>query len=336
MSPWFLSHFAGFLVFFAIMMFVFFDGMDLGVGVLFPFLKNNKNRDIAMHTIHPFWDVNETWIIMAAIFIVTFFTRAYGIFISVFYIPVILLLGCVVLRGTAFELRSKNESHINCWNWVFFASSFAMSLVFGVFIGNLVVGINLDSEMVYQGTLLDLFNPVSLVSGVCAVMGFALIAVNWLILKTDGELLNLASELKHKIVKFLFISTAVLLLFIFLTDNLREIIMSSCIRLSIIAGLVILSYYILLTITKNTNQFKNLILSYIFALNGGIILISITYPYIVPRMMDISNPNFNMESQGFNVIMFQILLTLLVVLVYFFKNYHVFKGKITSAHSDIY
>ncbi len=335
MSTIFLSHFAGFLIFFCIMMFVFFDGMDLGIGILFPFLKNNKNRSVAMHSVHPFWDVNETWIVMAAVFLLTFFTSAYGIFISTFYIAVILLLGLIVLRGASFELGHKNEKHVPIWNWIFFASSAGISLVFGVFIGNLVVGLNIDSEMIYRGTFLELFNPISITSGITTALGFALIGGNWIAMKTEGELHTLACNIVKKVTKLLLLSSILLTILVFANENLRSIILSSPWRKAIIAWSIFANYSILHIIHQRRHtDMNNLLLSYLFALYGGIILVCITYPYIVPRVLDIYQPKFHPEMNGFSMMFPLMIMVLLIVLMYFFKNYRIFKGKI--ANSDIH
>lgn len=326
-----LVNLIAFLIFFSVMMFIFFDGIDLGIGIIFPFLKTKENKSIAISSIHPFWDVNETWIILAAVFLILGFTQAYGIFILTFYIPVILLLGLIILRGASFEFRSKNDFHSKFWDWTFFLSSFLMTLIFGVFIGNLVAGLNVDENMIYRGSFFDLFNLISISSGVMTVSGIALIGANWLGFKTTEELHNVSLKISKRITRIIFISSIHLIIFTLTKDSLKDFIFNNH-RICIISSLILIGYSILILVNyfnKKNKNFLAFIASLAFALNGGILLLSLTYPYIVPRKFTIYElSRFKMNIIGSQNISVFILLFLILVLFYFFKNYRIFRGKI--------
>ena len=314
------------------MMFILFDGMDLGIGILSPFMKNTKDRGLAMSSVKPFWDVNETWLIMAAVFLILGFTNAYGIFISTFYIPIILLVGLLVFRGCAFEFRHKDEQYFIIWDKVFFVSSFGVTLIFGVFIGNLVNVLNIDYKMIYRGTFLDLFNPISLASSILTVCGFALIGSNWLALKTNDKILKFANKASNYVAKLCFMSSVLLIISIIRHDVFYSI---CCFRIYAIAILVLLSYSILWYIAKCGKEQKcgklTLILSYVFAIYGGMCLVLITYPYIVPYKFTIIDLlRIKSSTHGVFNIMLYLFIVLLFVLFYFYKNYNIFKGKINK------
>ncbi|QED23844.1 cytochrome d ubiquinol oxidase subunit II [Candidatus Deianiraea vastatrix] len=330
-----IANIIGFLMFFSIIMFVFFDGMDLGIGILSPFMKNKEQRGLAMASVHPFWDVNETWIIMAAIFLVLGFTNAYGIFITTFYIPVILLLGLAAFRGCSFEFRSKDEKYFKPWDIAFFVSSFGMALVFGVFIGNLVNGLNIGDDMLYKGTFWQLFNPIALASGVLNVLGFALIGAAWVCLKTPNDTSDFARKAIKTIIKLIIPVSIILAALVFSKSELRERIFGGY-RICLLSVMMIASYCVLgymhkLASSSKGNEVKMLFCAYGFALYGAIALLSITYPYVVPykyTMHDLLR--FKSDTHGMeNISIFTIIL-LIITLGFFFKNYRVFKGKFTK------
>lgn len=334
LSDFFAANFVAFLVFLSIMFFVLFGGMDLGIGILSPFM-NKDDRKIAISSVHPFWDINETWLIMAAIFLLLGFTATYGIFISTFYIPVILLLGLLAIRGCSFELNHKVSGHDKIWDWLLFISSFGMVLIFGVFIGNLVNGLNMSDENQYLDGFFALFNPIALATGLLTVVGFALLGASWLLIKSKGSLNEFSKKAIQVIVKILFILPVPLLALIFFKENVWSFITSCCFKSFVFFTSIILGYFTLFAILKKVKKGSEksvFALSYIFSILGGITLISTTYPYIVPYKLTIFELlRFKTSVAGFsNILIFAIIL-LLLTFVYFFKNYRVFKGKLDDA-----
>src|SRR5256885_14088069 len=124
----------------AVAMYVILDGFDLGVGLLFPFAKSERERDQMMNSVAPFWDGNETWLVLGGAGLFVAFPRAYAILMPAFYLPVILMLLGLVFRGVAFEFRwiaVKSKPH---WNFGFTAGSAVARLCQRLVLGGLLPG----------------------------------------------------------------------------------------------------------------------------------------------------------------------------------------------------
>ena len=125
----------------AVALYVILDGFDLGVGILFPFSRNEKERDQMISSIAPFWDGNETWLVLGGGGLWVAFPRAYGVIMSALYLPVIVMLLALVFRGVAFEFRTVAETSKPYWNFAFAAGSTLAALCQGMILGGLIQGI---------------------------------------------------------------------------------------------------------------------------------------------------------------------------------------------------
>jgi cytochrome d ubiquinol oxidase subunit II len=134
--------------------------------------------------IAPTWDGNETWLIMAAITLLAGFPLAYGILIPAFYIPVILMLLSLGLRGVSFEFRHNSKTSRRRWDVVFAGGSVVAGLAQGLVVGGLIQGVDLDLDS-FGGSPLDTFSPFCLLTGLTVVAGYATLGVGWLRLKGD-------------------------------------------------------------------------------------------------------------------------------------------------------
>lgn len=178
------------------------EGFDFGVGMLLPFVgKNDTERRMVINAIGPHWDGNEVWLLTAGGATFAAFPHWYATMFSGFYLALFLLLLGLIIRGVAFEYRSKNESARwrNNWDWVIFVGSFLPALLLGVAFANLVRGLPIDANMVYTGGFWYLLNPYSLLGGVVAVMLFLLHGAFFINLKTTGELKERAHNLARKL-----------------------------------------------------------------------------------------------------------------------------------------
>jgi cytochrome d ubiquinol oxidase subunit II len=167
------------------------DGFDLGVGILHPLAKSDRDRRIFLNAIGPIWDGNEVWLVTFGGALFAAFPYAYATIFSGFYIAFMLLLLCLILRAVSIEFRGKIESAPwrRVWDSVFFASSLIATLLFGVAVGNGILGIPLDERYVFTGTFWTLLNPYTICVGLLAVTMFAMHGALYLYLKTpDGEL----------------------------------------------------------------------------------------------------------------------------------------------------
>ena len=175
------------LIAFAVLAYVLFDGFDLGIGILFPFLKTGQERDQAMNSVAPVWDGNETWLVLGGGGLMAAFPLAFAIVMPALYAPITVMLLGLVFRGVAFEFRWRTERARYLWDWAFAAGSTVAALAQGIALGALVQGIPVAGRA-YAGGWWDWLTPFSLLTGMALVIGYALLGSGWLILKTTGEL----------------------------------------------------------------------------------------------------------------------------------------------------
>ncbi|MEL0027564.1 MAG: cytochrome d ubiquinol oxidase subunit II [Perlucidibaca sp.] len=182
MLPWIPDHalpliFAG-LMGLALLLYGLLDGLDLGVGVLMR-RADSEDKDMMIASIGPFWDANETWLVLGIGLLLVAFPVAHGIILGALYIPVAVLLAGLILRGVAFDFRVKARAdHKPLWNAVFYLGSLLASLAQGYMLGAYLTD--------FADTL-----PAQLFAafiGLCFVAGYALLGAGWLIMKTEGFL----------------------------------------------------------------------------------------------------------------------------------------------------
>jgi cytochrome d ubiquinol oxidase subunit II len=167
------------------------DGFDLGLGALRPFFaKTEDEKRIIYNAMGPFWDGNEVWLITAGGVTFAAFPIAYATMFSTLYTPLMLLLFALILRGVAFEFRSKVNSAAwrKVWDTCLVLGSFLPALLLGVAFANLFAGIPVDREGSFHGNLLTLLNPYGLVGGLFFVLAFAHHGALWLLAKSEGHL----------------------------------------------------------------------------------------------------------------------------------------------------
>lgn len=170
--------------------FFFLEGFDYGVGILLPFLgKTDNQRRMVINTIGPFWDANEVWMITAGGAIFAAFPHWYATLFSGFYLALVVILLALILRGVAFEFRSKRDDPAwrNAWDWAIFFGSAIPALLWGVAFGNLVQGVPINGDMTFTGNFFDLLSPYTLICGLAAFAIFALHGAIFISLRTTGE-----------------------------------------------------------------------------------------------------------------------------------------------------
>jgi cytochrome bd ubiquinol oxidase subunit II len=176
-----------FLIAFAVAAYVVMDGFDLGIGILFPFLRVGKERDQAMNAIAPVWDGNETWLVLGGGGLLAAFPLAYAIILPALYAPLIAMLLGLVFRGVAFEFRWRDPGHRKYWDAGFFLGSLLATFAQGVTLGALLQGIAVEGRS-YAGGWWDWLTPFSLLTGLSLIVGYALLGAAWLIWKTSGPI----------------------------------------------------------------------------------------------------------------------------------------------------
>ena len=169
----------------AVAMYVILDGFDLGVGILFPFFPEEAARDQMMNSVAPFWDGNETWLILGGNGLFVAFPLAFAIIMPAVYVPIIAMLLALVFRGVAFEFRWVAKPSHRKWDISFAGGSIAAAFAQGLVLGGLLEGIPVADGRFAGGTF-HWFTPFSIMCGIGLVVGYALIGACWLIMKTDG------------------------------------------------------------------------------------------------------------------------------------------------------
>jgi len=164
------------------------DGFDLGVGILHPLAVGDRERRLFVNCIGPLWDGNEVWLVTFGGALFAMFPEAYATIFSGFYLPFMVLLFALIFRAVSLEFRGKSESPVwrGAWDTGFFGSSLLATFLFGVAIGNGLLGIPLDERGLYAGGLLDLVRPYPVLVGLLAVALFAMHGAIFLFLKTEG------------------------------------------------------------------------------------------------------------------------------------------------------
>ena len=170
----------------AVALYVILDGFDLGTGILFPFAKTERERDQMMDSVAPFWDGNETWLVLGGGGLWVAFPQAYAVIMPALYLPVFVMLLALVFRGVAFEFRSVAVTSKGYWNVAFAGGSTIAAICQGVILGGLIQGIKVENG-VFAGGPFDWATPFALLCGLGVTVGYALLGATWLVMKTDGE-----------------------------------------------------------------------------------------------------------------------------------------------------
>ncbi|MFO1017558.1 MAG: cytochrome d ubiquinol oxidase subunit II [Hyphomonadaceae bacterium] len=176
----------------AVFLYVALDGFDLGVGILFPFAKDSRERDHMQAAIAPVWDGNETWLVLGGGGLFAAFPKAYATLMPALYLPIIFMLIALIFRGVAFEFRHHGRGRgKRWWTFAFSAGSIGAAVAQGLVLGGFVQGVAVR-DGAFAGGPLDWLTPFSLLVAVALVAGYALLGATWLVFKTQGELFERA------------------------------------------------------------------------------------------------------------------------------------------------
>ncbi|AXF05403.1 cytochrome d ubiquinol oxidase subunit II [Paraburkholderia hospita] len=171
----------------SILVYVVLDGLDLGVGILFGSTRDEGHRSQMMSTIAPFWDGNETWLVVIGAGLFASFPVVYAVFMGAFYVPLLLLLVGLIFRGIAFEFRYRSVRARRLWDAGFFLGSTVVAFAQGAAVGALMRGIPVSNEQ-FAGTSFDWLHPFAVLTGIGLVFGYALLGAGWIVLKSEGPL----------------------------------------------------------------------------------------------------------------------------------------------------
>jgi len=320
------------IILFGIMMYIMMDGFDLGIGILYPFFPDKTDRDVMMNTIAPVWDGNETWLVLGGAGLLAAFPLAYAIILSAFYMPIILMLLALILRGVAFEFRFKsNESEQHFWDKAFILGSVAATFFQGVILGAYLQGIPVENG-IYAGGPFNWLTPFSVFTALGLLVTYALLGSTWLIMKTSGPLQIVNYDLAKKLAIILLITIVAVSIWTPLLDKQifqRWFTLPNMLWLSPVPILVAGFFY---QLQKALSLKKANFSPFIYALGlvflGYIGLGISIWPNIVPPHITIYTAAAPHSSQSFALVGAVIIIPL--ILAYTAWGYYIFRGKVSA------
>jgi cytochrome bd ubiquinol oxidase subunit II len=316
----------------AVAMYVILDGFDLGIGILFPFARNEIQRDQMMRSIAPFWDGNETWLVLGGAGLWVAFPTAYAVIMPAMYLPVIFMLLALVFRGVAFEFRIVSHGKF-WWNIAFTFGSIIAAFTQGIILGGLIQGIEVQDRQ-FSGGHFDWATPFSILCGAAMVCGYALLGATWLIMKTEGEVADRARiQARTLLLVVLGFMAAVSLYTPLAIDRIaaRWFSLPNILYLWPVPLLTALLALMLWRWVEAKRDVLPFVASIGLFLLGYLGLIISSYPYLVPPSLTIWDTAAAPSSQIFMLIGTVFLLP--IVLGYIIFIYWLFRGKVKEGES---
>ncbi|MFF7062055.1 cytochrome d ubiquinol oxidase subunit II [Pseudomonas sp. NPDC008258] len=323
------------IIIFGVMMYVVMDGFDLGIGMLFPFVKGEQDRDVMMNTVAPVWDGNETWLILGGAGLFGAFPMAYAVILEALYLPLILMLIGLIFRGVAFEFRFKataDKRHI--WDKAFIWGSLVATFFQGVALGAFLEGFKVVDRHFAGGTL-DWLTPFSLFCGLGLIVAYTLLGCTWLIMKTEGPLQQKMHDMARPLALVLLVVIGIVSLWTPIAYPQiadRWFSMPNLIWFMPVPLLVLVTFYGLLKAVARNAHYTPFLLTLVLIFLGYSGLGISLWPNIIPPSISIWDAAAPPQSQGFMLV--GTLFILPFILMYTFWSYYVFRGKVT--HEDGY
>jgi cytochrome bd ubiquinol oxidase subunit II len=314
----------------SVLLYLLLDGFDLGVGMLLGTTNSEDNRRAMLNTIAPVWDGNETWLVVTGVILWGAFPVIYATLVSAFYIPVIVMLLGLIVRGVSFEFRNKALGTRWLWDSCFIIGSLAASFMQGVMVGAMVQGLQFTDGQ-YSGGVFGWFSDFSVLCGAGLCLGYALLGACWLVRKCEGEVRDVA----RRQIPILAAAVLAFLVVVFihaLSDNLP--IMHRWIdrpylfifpAIGVVAAIVLAS-----SILHRNDYWPFYMVSLMFITAFGTLALSF-WPYMIPFAITIetgaappSTLSFMFWGEGLWVFP--------LMLLYTAVGYRIFRGKLGSMH----
>lgn len=302
----------GFLTALSLLIYIVLDGYDLGVGILSLF-ADDRERDAMISTVAPFWDANETWLILAGGLVLTAFPLAQGVIFGALYIPTAILLVAILFRGVAFDFRSKaKEKHRPFWNVSLFGGSLAMAATQGYMLGMFVTG--------FQTTLFVFLSTVM------AVLAYCLVGAAWLVAKTEGELRRRATAWGTASLRL-----AILAVLIYLAVGYGDFAVRGELMPFVYAGgaLAVLLVAAQRLAARNKLSWLPFILCALLFTDVIAGVAAYCYPYIIYGQMTLAAGAASEEA--LLILLVGALITLPLAILYNVLAYRIFRGKVKTA-----
>lgn len=316
------------IIAFGLFMYVVLDGFDLGIGLVFPFFPDDGERDMMMRSIAPFWDGNETWLVLGGAALYAAFPPVYSIVLSALYLPIVFMLVSLIFRGVSFEIRSKATRTKNLWSLAFMLGSAGATFFQGVILGTYLQGIPI-SQGRFSGDAFFWLQPFSILTGLGLMATYALLGATWLTKKTEGDLQLRMQKLARPL-------TLVLLVFILAVSVLTPLSdahvesrwFSSGLfhRLIFIPFLVAIAAFGMFRAVDRRRSILPFVIAMALVAMGYVGILVSVWPYAIPYSLTLTDAAAPHSSQVFALV--GALIILPVIIVYTTAGYWVFRGKV--------
>ena len=313
----------------SILLYVLLDGFDLGVGILFGATRHEAARRSMMSAVAPVWDGNETWLVVAGVVLWSAFPLVYSILLSAFYLPLLLMLTGLILRGVAFEYRSRTERVRWIWDASFAGGSLVAAFIQGLMVGALVEGLPV-SDGRYVGGMFGWLSLFAVLCGIGLCLGYSLLGACWLVRKCEGEVRDEA----YRLIPTLAIGLLVFLIVVFayaVVENIRVMdlwVERPYLLIFPLIG-VIAALAAAWSVRRRRDELPFLMVGLIFLTAFGTLAISF-WPYMIPFSITIEEAAAPPSSLAF-IFWGAGLFVFPLMLVYTAVSLSVFRGKVGSA-----
>jgi cytochrome bd ubiquinol oxidase subunit II len=310
----------------SILLYVLLDGFDLGVGILSGAAGDETKRHAMLSAVSPIWDGNETWLVVAGVILWGAFPVVYATLFSAFYLPLLLMLAGLILRGVAFEYRYKTERMRWIWDAGFAGGSLVAAFMQGVMVGALVEGLPLSNGQ-YTGGEFGWLSPFAVLCGIGLCMGYALLGTCWLVRKCEGDV----REAAYRLIPYLAVGLLAFLVVVFvyaLAEDLRVMhrwLERPYLLIFPVIG-VIAAFMAAESVRNRRDGVAFYMVGLIFAAAFGTLAVSF-WPYMIPFSITIEEAAAPRSSLAFmfwgaGIFVFPLMLLYTVI------SYGVFRGKV--------
>lgn len=318
----------------AIFIYVLLDGFDLGIGILFPFAPSDKCRNRMMNSIAPFWDGNETWLVLGGGGLFAAFPLAYAILLPAFYMPITLMLLGLILRGVAFEFRFKSKGYaIRMWDYAFHIGSLMATFCQGAMLGAFLQGITVTGRN-FSGGPFDWVSAYSVMIGFALIAGYALIGATWLVMKTEDTTQKWARQTASYVLGLVGFFLIVVSIAMPLHDTYIQALWFSTPTVYYLLPLPLLAVAAFILLWRDLHQKKHenrpFFVSLSIFLTAYVGLAISVFPWIIPYRYSIweaaaSGPSLSLMLVG-------VVPLLPLILGYTAYAYYIFRGKSSHEH----
>ena len=318
------------IVAFAIIMYVFLDGFDLGIGIMFPWIQTEHERNMLVSSILPVWDGNETWLVLGGAALYGAFPMVYSYVLPTLYIPIFMMLGGLIFRGVSFEFMHYSHKSRFIWTFCFSLGSLVAAFSQGIVLGTFVQGFDFENGKMVVATY-HWLTPFSMMTGIAVVFGYALLGATWSVLKTTGKL---QQDMVHR-AKILLLIVGLFMLLVSVTTPLVDpqvfhfwFHLPNSFFLMLLPLATLATFIVIWRALNSGNDTKPFYLSFLLFLFPYLGFALSVWPYIIPRHVTIWEAAAPYKAQVF--ILVGLLAILPILITYTIYAYVVFKGKVTE------